>query len=269
MTENHENTNQNQQNQNSQIQHPDQQLIEQYLKIFRHLKYGVLEKTLEDNQNNHNKLIVVEAPRFNGDMRPVCEPAYFGYNDTTPTEMLTYYSKCEALVYQRFEQLQVRHVMESFKKLVNRIEYNEASTKAYVVFGGKGHPPFPPLSYNLNLMDLSRFIHDLMDYGDHCAKHACSGKYGIYFSTIFLELSQNINFHSLNWQIINNPWENGATNSCLEVKIPFIGLGVTPVTKKVCYSDDAEDAIRFVVDFLKSLTQRNLRDFISNPNAGR
>ena len=239
-----------------------QWLIDQYLAVFRHMKYGVLETdTMADGRN---KLIVIEAPRFTGDFQPVCEPAYFESTEESLSAMLDYYFKCEALFRQRFEEIRVMDILRALAFLVAKMEFNHNFAKAYIVFDNSSKPPYNPAEYDLNVMGLSCFIRDLLDYGELLEDCLDDPDEGIHLREIARKIFDKFNFTAIGWQVINaRSWLKNSESDILKISIPF---GRSGHTKTIGYTNDADGALAFIMQLFRALSQQQLRDFLADPN---
>ncbi len=260
--------NQKENQQQNQGREDYRQIIDCYLEVFRHMKYGVLEEVFEvdKTKNGGNRTIVVEAPCFKGDLDPVCKLAYFDISPETPAEMLNYYQKCEALVYQRFEQNQVWRIAETLGSLIYRIEFNVNFTKVFAVFDGRSRPIYQPVNYDLNALDLSRFVHDLLEYGKLRAEYFDNNaSFGIYFSDIFQAVSEQIDLTTLDWEIVSQPWLLNAKDKLLTINVPKVQPN-SHGRADISFTNDDEGAVAFIMRLFRDLKQQQPRDFMSNPN---
>lgn len=242
--------------------------IQSYLEAFRHLKYGILSHTLETDKGagNHEQLIVIEAPCFTGDLSPVCQPGYFELTERMPQELCAYYIRSEALIHQRFEEIRVWDMLRMLRELVWDIQFDQARTRAHVIFTSEQSALHYEEDYKLNALELNRFVRDLVNFGEVRAEYHRRPDYAISLQTIVEVAERNIQngFAVFRWSVSDAPWLPESTGDCLVLEMPMGNA------KRYCnYTNDVNGISSLIGQMLRELLRRDPRNLIPDPNAGR
>lgn len=245
----------------------DYQLIQHYLKVFRELRYGVLDQTLKlrPEELTGDEVVVLEAPRFHGDLKPLSPPVSFRFDVETPWRLRNYYHQTEAFVYQRFEELQVANIFNLLGALVWSVHLNETKTEAHVIFASEALAAHSKGDYRLDALDLKQFVHDLIDFGEIRADYFNRLDFRITFRNIVETIRQHpdCGFKSLGWSIITSPWAIG-----LEEDRGFLIIRSSTGNKSHDhrFTNDTDGAANFILFLLDALMQRSARDFMHRPS---
>lgn len=241
---------------------PNSTQVDLYLKVLRQLKYGVLEHIAEEDEQD--KVIVIEAPRFNSDLYAVCTPVYLESDTNIPTKIYQYYQKSEALLRQRFAQLQIKRIISSFHSFVYQIKYDLEITTATVIFDGRKRPLLKPTSYDFDLFQLIHLTHDLLEYGDLLAKEFCDSHCGFYPHDLVRAISEHVDFTPIGWQIIEKPLSYDPSSK-LTVRQPRPSNPLAE-TVDINYPNTVDGLNSFILRLFTALTNQPIRDFLADPN---